>query len=130
MRRILGNEVLMFCGVLTRSLLLPCVMYSRAIKGTLKALWEETLIFNENLTYFTENDNVVIFFEIVDFVVVGGGYTKKAQSEHKPWHRIAWAFLRPSGKTCRKSIGKKLRLQLYRYPKKAFEHSTESAEVS
>ncbi len=104
----------------------------RALQGTLKALWEETLIFNERLTYFTSNEDVVIFFELLDFVTVGGGrgYTTKAQSDHMPWYQIAWAFLRPSGKTCKSRMGQRIRLQLYKYPKKTFRQSTESSEVS
>lgn len=53
----------------------------------------------------------------------------RVQSERKPWYRIAWAFLRPSGKTCRSRIGKRIRLQLYRYQKEIFGQSTEGTEV-
>lgn len=103
----------------------------RIQKGILKAQWEETLIFNEFLSYFTSNQNVIIFFELLDFVSGGSGkgYTNRMQSVHKPWHRIAWAFLFPSGKTCSSKLGQKIRLQLYKYPKNVFGHSTESAEV-
>lgn len=102
----------------------------RVLKGTLKAQWEETLIFNEHLSYFTSNENAVIFFELLDFVSFGGGRGYSRHSEQRPWHRIAWAFLRPSGKTCTSRIGRKIRLQLYKYPRKLFGHSTEGNEVS
>ena len=104
----------------------------RAAKGTLKALWEETLIFNEKLTHFTSNEDVVIFFELLDFLTVrdGRGYNSRLQSDRTPWHQIAWAFLRPAGRTCRSRMGQKIRLQLYKYPGKAFRGSTDSTEVS
>lgn len=103
----------------------------RVLQGTLKAQWEETLIFNELLSYFTSNEDVVIFFELLDFVSggYGRGYYSRAESERRPWHRIAWAFLRPAGKTCGSRIGLKTRLQLYKYPRNVFGHSTESFEV-
>lgn len=100
----------------------------RALKGTLKAQWEETLIFNEKLSYFTSNEDTIIFFELLDFVTLRG-YMNRIQSEQKPWHRIAWAFLRPGGETCRSRIGNKIRLQLYKYPRKTFGDSTEGTEV-
>jgi hypothetical protein len=105
---------------------------SRLLQGTLKAQWEETLSFNEQLSYFTSNEDVVIFFELLDFISGGGGrgYTSKTEGGRKPWHRIAWAFLRPAGKTCAKRIGGKIRLQFYRYPRNLFGHSTESSEVN
>ncbi len=106
-----------------------CLLRMR--KGTLTAQWEETLTFNERPSHFTGNENVVIFFELLDFISSGGvgGYMHREQSQHKPWHRIAWAFLRPAGKTCRSRMGKRIRLQLYKYPKKIFGHSTEGTEV-
>lgn len=104
---------------------------SRARKGTLTAQWEETLTFNERPSHFTRNKDVVIFFELLDFVSSGsvGGYAHKEQGQNKPWHRIAWAFLHPAGKTCRSKMGEKIRLQLYKYPKRVFGHSTEGTEV-
>ena len=102
---------------------------SRARKGILTAQWEETLTFNEKPSHFTRNKDVVIFFELLDFVS-SGGYAHKEQGQNKPWHRIAWAFLRPAGKTCRSKMGMKIRLQLYKYPRKVFGHSTEGTEVS
>lgn len=104
-------------------------MFCRILKGTLKAEWEETLTFNEKLTYFTSNEDALIFFELLDFVTVGGGRGYTRQSVQKPWHRIAWAFLRPSGKTCKSRIGRRIRLQLYKYPRKIFGNSTEGTEV-
>ena len=100
----------------------------RRLKGTLKAQWEETLTFNELLSHFTSNQDAVIFFELLDFVTVGVG-RGYSESEQKPWHRIAWAFLRPSGKTCRSRLGKRIRLQLYKYPRKIFGRSTEGSEA-
>lgn len=106
-----------------------CFTVSRALKGTLKAQWEENLTFNEQLSYFTLNEDVVIFFELLDFVS-GKGYINRVLSEHKPWHRIAWAFLCPAGKVCVSKVGSKIRLQLYKYPRSVFGHSTESGEVN
>ena len=74
----------------------------------------------------------MIFFELLDFVSGGGrrGYTSNTENGRKPWHRIAWAFLCPAGKGCMRKIGEKTRLQLYKYPRNLFGHSTESSEVS
>lgn len=99
----------------------------RAVKGTLKAEWEEMLTFNEKLTHFTDDENVVIFFELVDFI--RRGYANGLQIEHRPWHHIAWAFVRPIGRTCRSKLGQKIRLQLYKYRRKVFRTTTESSEV-
>ena len=98
----------------------------------LKAEWKEMLTFNEVITHFTENENVIIFFELVDFVSMGINSRRctNALLEHRPWHRIAWAFLRPMGKSCRSNLGQKIRLQLYKYKrKKILQTTTESCEV-
>lgn len=90
------------------------------------------LTFNEMITHFTENENVVIFFELVDFVrtrVTSRRCTNVVHSEHRPWHQIAWAFVRPIGKGCRSTLGQKMRLQLYKYRRKVFQTTTESSEV-
>lgn len=64
--------------------------------------WEETLIFNEDFNYIIDQqNNVIIFFEIVDFLTDG-------------WYKIAWAFLKPQSKDGFLNVGKRVRLQLYK----------------
>ncbi len=96
------------------------------MKGLLKSSWEELLIFNDLFVHFTHNPTVVIFFELLAFV---RGNCAGAKNLNKPWHRIAWAFLRPTGKVCQSQFGNKLRLQLYKYKRKRFYQTTESIEV-
>jgi len=83
-------------------------------------------MFNDLLVHFTENPNVVLFFELVDFV---RGNCAGGKSRNKPWHQVAWAFLRPTGTICKSKFGQKIRLQFYKYKRKRFYHTTESAEV-
>ena len=94
----------------------------------LKAEWEEMLTFNEVITHFTENENVVFFFKLMDFVSTG--ITSRWCTRAQAWHRIACAFLRPMGKSCRSTLGPKIWLQLYKYKrKKILQTTTESCEV-
>lgn len=99
--------------------------------------WEETLIFNEQLMLFTANENIIIFFELLDFSTSatrainahshGGSVASKDQT---PWFYIAWGFMRPAGKVCKAQIGQRCRVQLYKFPKKRFRSFTESREVA
>ena len=96
--------------------------------GVLKAEWEEMLTFNEVITHFTENENVIFFFELVDFVSMG--ITSRWCTGAQAWHQIACTFLRPMGKSCRSTLGQKIWLQFYKYKrKKILQTTTESCEV-
>lgn len=102
---------------------------------TLQPKWEETIILNEELTQFTENENVIIFFELLDFSTTSSrGISRHRQravasSEKTPWHRIAWGFLKPAGKISKSKVGQRTRVQLYKFPKRRFRSSTEGREV-
>ncbi len=100
---------------------------------SLQPTWEETIVFNERLTNFTDNDNVIIFFELLDFSTSSFRHTSRqrtvANSEQTPWYHIAWGFLRPAGKISKSMMGRRSRVQLYKFPKRRFRSSTESKEV-
>ena len=99
---------------------------------SLQPEWEETLFFNEHPTHFTENEKLIIFFEVLDFPTSAS----KARTSHwqvrldsSPWYKIAWAFILPSGKTGKAKMGEKCRLQLFQYPKRRFRRSPDTTEV-
>jgi len=87
---------------------------------TLEPCWEESLVFNEVLTNFTENDKVLIFFELLDFSTVHTTRLRQRavanSDQSNPWHSIAWGFLKPAGKLNKSVMGKRTRVQLYRFP--------------
>jgi hypothetical protein len=57
--------------------------------------------------------NVVIFFEIVDFLTT----TRQiARQKGDKWQRVAWAFLKTIGQNGQATTESKVRLQLYKYP--------------
>ena len=62
------------------------------------------MVLNEQLEHFSSRENLLIFFELLDF----------SSSQLSPWHKIAWAFLSLQG-----HIGQRCRLQLYQFPKKS-----------
>ncbi|KAK9872921.1 hypothetical protein WA026_020273 [Henosepilachna vigintioctopunctata] len=70
--------------------------------------WEETILINEEFNYIvTENENLMIFFELLDFMSL------PALNEHsKGWHKIAFAFLK-MGIPNSINLGEVIRLQLY-----------------
>ena len=100
---------------------------------SLQPNWEETLIFNEQLTHFTNNDNAIIFFELLDFSPTSNSKLLSRQrtitSEQTPWYHIAWGFLKPAGKISKSMMGQRSRVQLYKFPKRRFRSTTESKEV-
>lgn len=99
---------------------------------SLQPEWEEMLIFNEHPTHFTDNEKLVIFFEVLDFPTSASrAATSQWQTrlDISPWYKIAWAFLLPSGKMGKTQMGEKCRLQLFRYPKRRLRRSPESTEV-
>ncbi|CAL7943598.1 unnamed protein product [Xylocopa violacea] len=80
-------------------------------------VWEEELVFecNFNELLKTDNEQVVILFEIVDllsFAEASFNYDKFGNESC--WHKVAWAFLKPVGKNNVLHINKKVRLQLYK----------------
>ena len=59
--------------------------------------WEELLLFNDDFSKVLqgENDNVIVFFEILDFVTMAVANQNYRRAREKGgWYRIAWAFLR------------------------------------
>lgn len=102
------------------------VLHSKSLQPE----WEEMLIFNEHPTHFTENEKLVIFFEVLDFPASASIATKSHRQstslDSSPWYKIAWAFILPSGKTGKTRMGEKCRLQLFQYPKRRFRRSPET----
>ena len=81
--------------------------------------WEELLLFNDNFETVFEmekNKNVVMFFEIIDFLpmsVANKNYNRYGQKGG--WYRIAWAFLKLVDADWRSSrFGQKVRLQMFK----------------
>jgi WD40 repeat protein len=75
--------------------------------------WNQGLYINEDYLHVVRK-NVIIFFEIIDFV-------ERAEDRKKDkdgWHRIAWAFLKLIGTHDMVNTEHTRRLQLYKYPKK------------
>ena len=94
--------------------------------------WEETLIFNEHPTHFTNNEKLIIFFEVLDFPISTSMATmshRQSQLDSSPWYKIAWGFVRPAGKIGTSQIGEKCRLQLFQYPRRRFRRLPETNEV-
>ena len=96
---------------------------------SLSCEWEETIGFDERLRYF--NDSKYLFmFELLDFVhtrddIEDDNLARKKKRPGKVrkdfWVRIAWSFVRPNDRAGSGGryvhLGKKLRLQLYKYRK-------------
>ncbi|KAE8739066.1 hypothetical protein FOCC_FOCC015445 [Frankliniella occidentalis] len=83
---------------------------------SLTPIWEETLLFNEDIKHILQpHSPILILFEVLDCVSVDTAMAqfKKLGSE-SGWHRIAWGFLKPCGPNDTFNIDKKLRLQLYK----------------
>ena len=93
-------------------------------------MWEETLIFNEHPTHFTANENLVIFFEILDFSTAKRTNQSQVGTNPSPWYKVAWAFACPAGKLGKANMGEKCRLQLHRYPKRLWRRTTTDEEVN
>lgn len=104
-----------------------------ACSKSLQPKWEETLIFNEHPTHFTDNEKLVFFFEVLDFPtsssIAAGTAHRQSALDNSPWYKIAWAFTRPAGKIGKTQMGEKCRLQLYQYPKRRFRRLPETTEV-
>ncbi|XP_028402688.1 jouberin-like [Dendronephthya gigantea] len=80
--------------------------------------WEDVLIINEIYSYFlqrTEGDpNVIIFFEILDFLSMAAiNKLKGMQRSDRGWYQIAWAFLKLVGSNGSPNTDTKIRLQLF-----------------
>ncbi|XP_066525055.1 jouberin [Hoplias malabaricus] len=83
--------------------------------------WEEQIIFNERFGYFLQDSEecpqVVLFFEILDFISMEEARTNAAADQHeRGFRKIAWAFLKLVGTNGVLNIDSKLRLQLYSPP--------------
>ena len=88
-------------------------------KQSIVPKWEELLLFNDNFDDTFEagkNKNVVIFFEILDFLpmtVASKNFRRQGQSGG--WYRIAWAFLKLLDQNWRSGrFSERCRLQLYK----------------
>ncbi|XP_076247325.1 uncharacterized protein LOC143187167 [Calliopsis andreniformis] len=80
-------------------------------------VWEEELIFEHNFDALlkTENEQVVILFEIVDLLSFAeASFNYDRFGHERCWYKVAWAFLRPVGKSNILHVNKKVRLQLYK----------------
>ncbi|XP_031364709.1 jouberin-like isoform X2 [Apis dorsata] len=80
-------------------------------------IWEEELIFEHNFEELlkTDNEYVVILFEIVDLLSFAEASFNYDKFGHEScWYKIAWAFLKPIGYNNILHIDKKIRLQLYK----------------
>lgn len=78
---------------------------------TMSPCWEEQILIPETYESVVENENAIVFFEIVDIVPARG--LKKHKSG---WIHIAWAFLKLKSAQGGHNVDRKLRLQLYKYP--------------
>ncbi|KAK3916070.1 Jouberin, partial [Frankliniella fusca] len=83
---------------------------------SLTPIWEETLLFNEDIKHILQPQaSILILFEVLDCVSVDVAISKYEKlGTESGWHRIAWAFLKPRGANDILNIDKKLRLQLYK----------------
>ncbi|KAL3282761.1 hypothetical protein HHI36_005928 [Cryptolaemus montrouzieri] len=83
--------------------------YNLQEQRSLMPLWEETILINEDFQYLVaEKENIIIFFEILDFVS-----SSTMNDNTKGWHKIAFAFLKIHGQNNNLNLEKKMRLQLY-----------------
>jgi jouberin len=84
---------------------------------SLSPAWEETLVFNEDFSYFVLNQDIILFFEILDFLGMGVTEHKwMGQKTYKGWHHIAWAFLKLQTSSGNSNTGRRVRLQLFEFP--------------
>ncbi|XP_030749196.1 jouberin-like [Sitophilus oryzae] len=74
--------------------------------------WEDTILLNEDFDYLV-NENVIIFFEIMDFSTTNIATLRKNKEYDKGWYKIAFSFLKLVGKSNARNVNKKLQLQLY-----------------
>ncbi|XP_076381064.1 uncharacterized protein LOC117222672 [Megalopta genalis] len=80
-------------------------------------VWEEEIVFEHNFDSLlkTDNDQVVILFEIIDLLSFAEASFNYDKFGHEGcWYKIAWAFLKPVGRNSVVHIDRKVRLQLYK----------------
>ncbi|XP_010705622.1 jouberin isoform X1 [Meleagris gallopavo] len=99
----------------------------RQFKSTVPE-WEEQIIFNERFNYFIQNTEespqVILFFEILDFLSMAEvRVNSDAQIQDCGFRKICWAFLKLVGANGVLNVDGKLRLQLYYPPSKTRSHS-------
>ncbi|XP_048792689.1 jouberin isoform X2 [Lagopus muta] len=90
--------------------------------------WEEQIIFNERFNYFIQNTEespqVILFFEILDFLSMDEvRVNSDAQIQNCGFRKICWAFLKLVGANGVLNVDGRLRLQLYYPPSKTRSHS-------
>eukprot|EP00794_Sanderia_malayensis_P004725 gene4725-5348_t len=82
--------------------------------------WEDVLLYNEIYSYFLQREQgdpeVIIFFEIIDFLSARSVTRGKMPGADQGWYKIAWAFLKVVSATGSCNTDKKVRLQLYQPP--------------
>ena len=101
--------------------------------------WEEAIGFDERLQYFN-NSQYLFIFELLDFVHTTDDMDEdRVKRKNKApgkvrkdfWVRIAWSFLRPNENTGgHVHLGRKLRLQLYKYRKFWFWEKVQGKDTS
>ncbi|XP_076280813.1 uncharacterized protein LOC143209283 [Lasioglossum baleicum] len=80
-------------------------------------VWEEEIVFEHDFDSLlkTDNDQVVILFEIIDLLGFAEASFNYDKFGHEAcWYKIAWAFLKPVGRNNVVHINRKVRLQLYK----------------
>lgn len=84
--------------------------------------WEEVLIYNEIYSYFLQREEgdpeVLIFFELIDFLSMSSVVRSKSQGIEQGWYKIAWAFLKVVSTNGSPNTDRKVRLQFYCPPMK------------
>ncbi|XP_060521087.1 jouberin-like isoform X2 [Cylas formicarius] len=80
--------------------------------------WEEAILLNEDFDYLV-NENVVLFFEVLDFISFN---VHQFKASDKGWFKIAFAFLKVVGKN-NNNVNRKVRLQLYHHPTVSIQYS-------
>ena len=86
-------------------------------KSTLP-VWEELLLFNENVHYFTRPErNVILLFELLDMYSMNrAGVQYASTKQDSGYYHIAWAFLKLYGANGKPNTDRKVRLQLFMPP--------------
>ncbi|XP_014609981.1 PREDICTED: jouberin-like [Polistes canadensis] len=95
-------------------------------------IWEEELIFEHDFKMImkTANEQVIIFFEIVDLLSFAeASFNYDRFGNEGCWYKIAWAFLKTVGTNNAIHVDKKIRLQLYRPQKSIRNFGSRRCEV-
>ena len=116
-----GRRVTSFYENESVSKILPLMTqpYDFKEKRSIVPKWEELLLFNDNFEQVFEKDknkNIVLFFEIIDFLPMSvANKNFRRYGQKGGWYRIAWAFLKLVDEDWRSMrFGQRTRLQMYK----------------